>query len=209
MVNIEREGVIKFSLEFRETPPVEFPGLEAVEQCRRKFRALGLIGGRDPQRYDGLGFGNISHRLAPGSDAFIISGTQTGHLDSMGDESYALVTDCDPARNRLVAEGAIRPSSEAMTHAVIYRQLPRAQAVIHVHSPKIWRHAAELGLPQTARDVPYGTPEMAAEMERLLAVGMGEWHTISMAGHEDGIITWGETLQAATGELEALFRKAG
>jgi hypothetical protein len=29
-----------------------------------------------------------------------------------------------------------------------------------------------------------------------------------MAGHEDGIITWGETLEAASGELEVLFRKA-
>ncbi|MGD8557968.1 MAG: class II aldolase/adducin family protein [Chromatiales bacterium] len=208
MVNFEREGVIKFSLEFRETPAIEFTGLEALEQCRRKFRALGLIGGRDPQRYDGLGFGNISHRLGPGSDAFIITGTQTGHLDSMGAESYAVVTDCDPARNSLVAEGPVKPSSEAMTHAVIYRQLPRVQAVIHVHSPKIWHQAEKLGLPQTARHVPYGTPEMAAEMGRLLAGGMGDWHTISMAGHEDGIITWGETLEAASGELEALFRKA-
>jgi ribulose-5-phosphate 4-epimerase/fuculose-1-phosphate aldolase len=207
MVNIEREGVIKFSLEFRETGPVEFPGLVALEQCRRKFRELGLIGGQDPERYEGLGFGNISHRLAPGSEAFIISGTQTGHLEAMGAESYALVTSCDPAHNRLVAQGAIRPSSEAMTHAVIYRQLPRAQAVIHVHSPQIWRHAGVLGLPQTVREVPYGTPEMAREMQRLIASGTGDWHTISMAGHEDGVITWGESLDAASRELESLFRK--
>lgn len=207
MVNNEREGVIKFSLEFRETGPVEFRDLEALEHCRRKFRALGLIGGGDPQRYEGLGFGNISHRLAPDSEAFVISGTQTGHLASMGAEGYALVTCCDPARNRIVAEGAVRPSSEAMTHAVIYRQLPAVQAVIHVHSPGIWNRADELGLPQTARDVPYGTPEMATEMQRLIASGMGGWHTISMAGHEDGVITWGETLDAASAELEALFRQ--
>ena len=207
MVNSEREGVIKFSLEYRETQSVEFRDLEALEQCRQRFRAMGLIGGNDPQRYDGLGFGNISHRLAPGSDAFVISGTQTGHLASMGAECYALVTGCDPARNRLVAEGAVKPSSEAMTHAVIYRQLPRVQAVIHVHSPQIWRHAGELGLPETAREGPYGTPDMATEMQRLIASGMGTWHTISMAGHEDGVITWGETLEAASAELEALFRK--
>jgi hypothetical protein len=207
MVNNEREGVIKFSLEFRETGPVEFRDLEALERCRRKFRALGLIGGGDPHRYEGLGFGNISHRLAPDSDAFVISGTQTGHLESMGAESYALVTSCDPARNRIIAEGAARPSSEAMTHAVIYRQLPAVQAVIHVHSPDIWNRAEELDLPQTAREVPYGTPEMATEMQRLIASGMGGWHTISMAGHEDGVITWGETLETASGELEALFRK--
>jgi hypothetical protein len=207
MVNSEQEGVIKYSLEYRETQPVEFRDLEALERCRQKFRALGLIGGGNPQRYEGLGFGNVSHRLAPGSGAFVISGTQTGHLESMGAEGYALVTSCDPARNRIVAEGAVRPSSEAMTHAVIYRQLPAVQAVIHVHSPQIWRHAGKLGLPRTAPEVPYGTPAMATEMQRLIASGMGGWHTISMAGHEDGVITWGETLDAASGELEALFRK--
>ena len=208
MVNHEQEGVIKFRLDFRERQAVEFPQLEALEACRQRFRALGLIGGQELQRYDGLGFGNISHRLSPGSDAFMISGTQTGHLSSMNASGYALVTGCDPVRNRLEAEGAVKPSSEALTHAVIYRQLPEVQAVIHVHSPAIWQCADELGLPQTAAEVPYGTPEMAAEMQRLIAHGMGDWHTISMAGHEDGVITWGRSIDAAAGELAGIADKA-
>ena len=204
----EAEGVIKFRLDFRQSGPLDFRKLEALEACRQRFRALGLIGGNEPDRYEGLGFGNISHRLAPGSEAFVVSGTQTGHLESMGAEGYALVTGCDPERNSLAAEGLIKPSSEAMTHAVIYRELPSVQAVIHVHSPEIWNRADELGLPQTARDVPYGTLEMAAEMRRIIASGMGGWHTISMAGHEDGIITWGATLDEAARELESLQRQA-
>ena len=208
MNTTETEGVIKFRLDFRQTGPVDFPQLDALEACRQRFRALGLIGGEDPGRYDGLGFGNISHRLAPGSDRFIVSGTQTGHLAAMGAEAYAIVTACDPELNSLFAEGPVKPSSEAMTHAVIYRQLPSVQAVIHVHSPDIWRRADLLGLPQTAREVPYGTPEMAAEMQRIIANEMGRGHTISMAGHEDGVITWGETLGEAADELESLFHRA-
>ena len=76
--------------------------------------------------------------------------------------------------------------------------------------PELAGHRAladELDLPQTAREVPYGTPEMATEMQRLIASGMGGWHTISMAGHEDGVITWGETLDAASAELESIFRQ--
>jgi ribulose-5-phosphate 4-epimerase/fuculose-1-phosphate aldolase len=126
----------------------------------------------------------------------------------MGASGYALVTGSDPLKNTLEAEGAIKPSSEAMTHAVIYRLLPDVQAVIHVHSPDIWQKADLLGLPQTAADVLYGTPEMAAEMQRLITSGMGDWHTISMAGHEDGVITWGRTLDEAASELTGLFRKA-
>ncbi|MEJ2308485.1 MAG: class II aldolase/adducin family protein [Gammaproteobacteria bacterium] len=205
--NAEKEGVIKFRLDFRQSGPLDFPELGALETCRQRFRALGLIGGNDPQRYEGLGYGNISHRLAPGDEAFVVSGTQTGHLESMGAEGYALVTGCDPERNIIEAEGVIKPSSEAMTHAVIYRELPSVQAVIHVHSPDIWNRADELGLPQTARDVPYGTPAMAAEMRRIIASGMGGWHTISMAGHEDGVITWGDKLDEAAAELESLYRQ--
>lgn len=208
MKTSEQEGVIKFRLDFRQSEPVDFPLLADLEACRQKFRALGLIGGNDPDRYDGLGFGNISHRLAPESDSFIISGTQTGHLASMDKSCYALVTGCDLLANTLEARGAIKPSSEAMTHAVIYRQLPAVQAVIHVHSQDIWLKADRLGLPQTAADVPYGTPEMAAEMQRLIAGGMGDWHSISMAGHEDGVITWGETLDDASIELESLYKRA-
>ena len=208
MKNTDAEGVIKFRLDFRQTVPVEYAGLDALEACRQRLRALGLIGGEDPARYEGLGFGNISHRLAPGSNAFVISGTQTGHLEAMGAEGYALVTNCDPENNQLEAHGAIRPSSEAMTHAVIYRELPSVQAVIHVHSPDIWRGADRIALPQTKREVPYGTPAMAAEMCRIIRSGMGRWHTISMAGHEDGVITWGDTLDMAAAELLSIYRRA-
>lgn len=208
MNTAEREGVIKFSLDFRQTGPVDFPQLAQLEACRQRFRTLGLIGGGDSERYEGLGFGNISHRLAPDGETFVVSGTQTGHLDTMGAEGYAVVTGCDPRQNTLHAEGPIKPSSEAMTHAVIYRQLPSVQAIIHVHSPDIWQQAEALGLPRTEADVPYGTPAMATEMARIIASGPGEWHTISMDGHEDGVITWGLTLQGAADELELLFQRA-
>jgi L-ribulose-5-phosphate 4-epimerase len=202
----ETEGVIKFQLDYEQCDSLDDSQVADLEKWRQRLLRLGLIG-QDARRYEGLGFGNISQRSAAPSAAaaFIISGTQTGHLREMGGAHYAVVTGCDPRRNWLQARGAVKPSSEAMTHAVIYRKVPAAAAVIHVHSPDLWRHAQRLGLAVTDAAVEYGTPQMAAEIERIVDAGLPRGHTISMGGHEDGIITWGESLDAAGHELLMLL----
>ncbi len=202
----ETEGVIKFQLDFKRGGALDYAQIERIELWRQRLMRLGLIG-QDDKRYEGLGFGNISHRVnySGVSHAFVITGTQTGQLQQMDAEHYALVTDCDPQRNRLQAQGAVKPSSEAMTHAVIYRKLPQVEAVIHIHSPELWRHAQQLGLAVTNPAVEYGTPQMATEIERLIDAGLPRGHTISMGGHEDGVITWGESLHAAGNEILMLL----
>ena len=46
--------------------------------------------------------------------------------------------------------------------------------------------------------VEYGSPEMSAELGRLFAeTDMGERGIFAMGGHEDGIITFGATAEAA------------
>ncbi|OOZ40165.1 class II aldolase/adducin family protein, partial [Solemya elarraichensis gill symbiont] len=128
--NNETEGVTKYRLDFQQAPLPQPALALQLEPWRQRLCALGLIGGNNPARYDGLGFGNLSHRIKPGSSDFVISGTQTGHLEKMGSEAYALVTLCDPASNTIRAQGETPPSSEAMTHAAIYSAAPGAQAVI-------------------------------------------------------------------------------
>lgn len=207
--NNETEGVIKYRLDF-EQAPLERPALALkLEPWRQRLCALGLIGGNNPARYDGLGFGNLSHRVEPGSLHFVISGTQTGHLEQMGAEAYTLVTSCDPASNTIRAQGEIPPSSEAMTHAAIYSAAPDAQAVIHVHSPEIWQQAESLGLAVTDPDIAYGTTEMANEFARLICSGSLDSNVIAMGGHEDGIVSWGETLDEAGELMLQLARQVG
>ena len=202
----ETEGVIKFQLDFEQGEALDYAQIESIEQWRQHLMRLGLIG-QDDERYAGLGFGNISHRVNyPGaSHAFVITGTQTGHLQQMDAAHYALVTDCDPQRNTLRAQGPVKPSSEAMTHALIYQSVPQAEAVVHIHSPDIWRHAQQLGLAVTNPAVEYGTPQMATEIERIIDAGLPRGHTISMGGHEDGVITWGESLDATGSEILMLL----
>ncbi|RRJ84066.1 class II aldolase/adducin family protein [Aestuariirhabdus litorea] len=196
---MEREGVVKYQDHHRPTPLAIDCSLEALNHCRRRMLTLGMIG-QSPSRYGGLGFGNISQRLAPGEDAFLISGTQTGHLAELDADSLALVERAEPELNRLWSQGYCAPSSEALSHAVIYQQRPECNAVIHVHCPLIWQRAQALALPCTAPQIPYGTPAMARAIAEQLTAGTG---VIAMLGHEDGVISYGSSLTEAA---EALVR---
>ena len=199
---MQEEGVIKFDLQFSKTasPPLE--NLRDLNAWRRILWQLELLG-QDPARYAGYGFGNVSHRITPfdapaGQRRFVISGTQTGALDHLDRSRYAIINAYDPQRNRVVAEGPVRPSSESLTHAMIYDLDAGVHAILHVHSPHIWRHAHAMGIPVTDETVPYGTPEMARETARLFReTDVNHRRIFSMAGHEDGVISFGETADDA------------
>jgi hypothetical protein len=56
--------------------------------------------------------------------------------------------------------------------------------------------------PTTSKSVTYCTPEMAYEIVRLFEVSdVRSKKIFAMAGHEDGIVTFGKNLQAAFGVL--------
>jgi hypothetical protein len=206
----QQEGVIKFDLKFTPAPPLSPEDLREINAWRRILHLLGLTG-QDPERYDGLGYGNIS-RLMDASEScgrFVISGTQTGGLKGLNEGHYALVTECDPERNRVVAEGPIRPSSEALTHGTLYRADPSLRFVMHVHSPEIWRRARDLNIPLTDENAAYGTPEMAAEVRRLLVQpSVLEGRIFAMGGHEDGLVAFGRTAEEAGAVLVNLLARA-
>lgn len=185
-----REGVIQFDLAFCPGPPPPAALLGDLEAWRTIFRRLGLLG-RDPARYAGLGFGNLSRR-AEAATAFIISGTQTGGLERLAPADYATVTACEPRRNRVEAVGATPPSSEALSHGVLYQADPRIHWVMHLHSPAIFAASQRLMLPVTDPAAPYGSPAMAAEIARLAPVA-GWPGLLVMGGHEDGILAFGAT----------------
>jgi hypothetical protein len=198
-----REGVIKFNLEFSHASAPALDGIAALNAWRQILFRLGLTG-RDPGRYDGLAYGNVSQRTEAGR--FIVSGTQTGGKPFLGAEDYCLVLDFNLEENRLCAKGLVEPSSEALTHGAVYKAVWQAGCVIHVHSPEIWRHARLLGILVTSESIPYGTPEMG------LAVGQAALDSttgvIAMGGHEDGILAFAECPQEAATRLLRCLAKA-
>ena len=187
----EAEGVIKFNLAYTEG---RLAGIDVghLSAWRSILKELGLLG-QTPGRYDGYGFGNVSQRCAGG---FVISGTQTGHLDQVTLADYARCDEWDLDANRVAASGSVRPSSESLSHAAIYDVDSGVTCALHAHSPDIWQQARQLGIAVTDPSVPYGTPEMAREVRGLMA-GLSRPGIFAMGGHEDGVFTFGESLDEA------------
>lgn len=195
------EGVVRFRSEFSSENIADLiaPCFKEIAAWRRLMYLTGLIG-QDANRYGGFGYGNISRRYvsADFQNAFIISGSQTGHLSDLEMRDYVLVTSCYSKENRVRAKGLTPPSSESMTHGTIYAVDGSANAVIHAHSPQIWRHAQTLQIPTSSKQAGYGTPEMALEIERLFAeTPVKEIGIFAMGGHEDGIVSFGKNLETA------------
>ena len=193
----EQEGVVKYRLAHKNQPlaaDIDLCGLNAWRSVLYRLQLIGQI----TERYAGLGFGNISRRLVPDSPAFVITGTQTGHLPSLSTHDFALIECASPSDNFIQSRGLSQPSSEALTHACVYQQQRSIQAVIHVHCPEIWQLSHALGLACTAADVPYGTPEMADAVAGLFGCGQLQTRGLfSMLGHEDGIVAFAATLAEA------------
>ena len=205
-----KEGVIQYQLRYHLDHNSQCEILAELNSWRSYLHRLGLIG-QDSARYDGLGYGNISHRLQFGQNRFIISGTQTGHLPLLCREHYVTVEQADVSTNTIDAHGPIKPSSEALTHGALYQAHGRIQAVIHVHSPLLWHQVEALDLPFTAAHIPYGTKAMADAVCCCVNESVKQNRNlnglIAMLGHEDGIVAYGSSLREA-GEalLDALVR---
>jgi ribulose-5-phosphate 4-epimerase/fuculose-1-phosphate aldolase len=199
------EGVIKFKLDFSRAGPVDMQPLAELNHWRTLLWQQALIG-QDPARYEGYGFGNVSQRIGDGAAArgkrrFVISGTQTGHLPELDNTHYTVVKSYDAASNAVSAAGPIKPSSESLTHGMIYDLDNAIRIVLHVHSPDIWLAADSLGIPVTDSAVPYGTPQMAVEVQRLFKeTDVHEQKIFSMGGHEDGVVSFGTSAEEA-GEI--------
>jgi ribulose-5-phosphate 4-epimerase/fuculose-1-phosphate aldolase len=205
---LDQEGVTKFDLRFTRGAACPSAWIESLNAWRTRLHELRLIG-QDPGRYGGIGFGNVSCRVPPGAHGrFLVSGTQTGHLPVLGAQHYSLVTRADVAANRIEAEGPVAPSSESLTHAVLYGLDARIACVLHVHSPAIWQSATRLGLPATPGDAPYGTPAMAEAVGRLHRAGRLRGGVFVMAGHEDGVVAFGDGAEAAGRALLAALERA-
>lgn len=203
----EREGVITFDLDFTPAPPPADGRLAELQGWRTVLRRLGLLG-RDPARYQGQGFGNLSCRATGADDdRFLISGTQTGGLELLGAAHWTTVTECRPEANRVAARGPLPPSSEALSHGVLYRADPRIRWVMHLHSPELFAAAGRLGLPVTDPAAPYGSPALAAEIARLAPLA-GWPGLLVMGGHEDGILAFGADADAVGGRVVSALAAA-
>ena len=185
------EGYIKFNCDWTFKPlQINIPDdLLAYRDKLHKHKLIGHIEDLN------IGYGNISIKTA---DGIIVSGTQTGHIFPITKDAFTLVTNYEIVNNNVVCEGPVKASSETLTHAAIYKVDENIKAVIHIHNKKMWEKLI-YKVPTSSENIAYGTPEMAEEIKRLFRENdfTKTGNIIIMAGHEDGIISFGKDLKEA------------
>lgn len=161
--------------------------------------------------------GNLSIKLS--SDPLQFAVTASGKdKTKLSPEDY-LVVDGD---SRPVEPTALKPSAETMIHAVVYRQIPQAQACFHVHTVwnnliselyfgqrafsiqgqelikglGIWEENARITVPivENFADI----PTLAAAIEKVITP---EVPGVLIRNH--GIYAWGDSDFAAKRHLES------
>ncbi len=203
------DGVIKYDRSnFSHSGPLEIVEYSDLELWREKLFALNLIG---EYKNEGVGFGNMSevkncsqfyNSVLP---QFVITGTQTGKYPKLDGRHYTRVLDYNIDQLKLTAMGPLEASSEALTHAAIYSFNKKIKAVIHVHSSKIWKGMIEDKADFTSNNIPYGTIEMAKATQDCIAGK--DFGSFCMHGHEDGIVSYGRSLEEAGNLILELFNK--
>jgi ribulose-5-phosphate 4-epimerase/fuculose-1-phosphate aldolase len=199
------EGYVKYTAEHTTAPAIETPRWEELNRAKTKLREMGLVG----MTSNGIGFGNLSLRVE--GNKFLISGTATGALPVLGPEGYCLITLFDVDENRVVSTGPVKPSSETMTHGVIYRSCPGVNCVIHIHSRAIFDGMIRDKYPATPETAAYGTTDIARAIGKLVHhdsddSGRNEG-SIVLAGHDEGVIVYGSTVERALSLTEELYNK--
>jgi ribulose-5-phosphate 4-epimerase/fuculose-1-phosphate aldolase len=135
--------------------------------------------------------GNLSFRLQPGENAFVISGSRVGWKDSLTNDKFVTVHRCDLERGMVYASGTRDPSSESMFHFAIYRERNDVHAVFHGHSREILKCVNKLNLPETREKAPYGSIELVRSVVDVL----GDANFILIRKH--GFISLGATMKEA------------
>jgi len=194
------EGYIKYVSHWKQGPPPDATTVRLLNRWRKALFDAKLIG-----HYEDLnvGYGNISMRAGKTAQ-FVISGTQTGHIEHTASDHFTLVTAVNIDANTVHCSGPIQASSEALTHAALYALSADIGAVVHVHSAPLW--LAHKGvLPTTDESVAYGTPSMARAFEGLWeSTDFRKTGVAVMAGHAEGLVSIGTTLGEAAGRMLSL-----
>jgi L-fuculose-phosphate aldolase len=177
---------VKFATEFLSAAAPADGRLEELKAWCAEFHKRNFA-----PPYGEFSQGNLSFRLRPGEDAFVISGSQVGWKDRLADDRFVTVHGCDMEKGIVSASGTRDPSSESMLHYAIYRARMDVQAVFHGHSREILLCVNKLNLPETREKAPYGSIELVRSVMEVL----GDADFVLIRKH--GFVSLGATMKEA------------
>ncbi|MEI6124810.1 MAG: class II aldolase/adducin family protein [Bacteroidota bacterium] len=156
---------VKFQTVFKHKKPPTHPDLPLLKTWCSLFHEKGLA-----PPYPGGSYGNLSFRTQ--RNTFIITGTCIGLKDTLTDDCFVEVHDCNIATKEILISGLRPPSSESFMHYTIYKNRPDVNAIFHGHNQLITQNASLLGIPETDEKVPYGTLELAESVLKILGANL-------------------------------------
>ena len=192
------DGVVKYIAIHMDGDPPAHPLLTQLNQIRTQRFDLQLVGAYP----NGIGYGNVSIRLGQGC---VISGTATGALRELSPAGYCQVQKFDIEKNTVHTIGPVPASSESMTHCAMYQADNSILCVLHVHHKELWDTLLTLGYASAPASVPYGTPMMAQTMASLVKSQNSPSGLLVMAGHEEGIVSYGLTVELAFEQIQSVY----
>ncbi len=155
--------------------------------------------------------------LAPGAAGNVSIRTDRGMLITPGGKPFGCLTQEDiiwvveykQKTNTAKVKGKFEPSSETPMHYLVYKNFPEINAIVHAHDPLVLKNPGlveKLKIKTTAREMPYGTLELAEEVIRELK----ESRYVFIKNH--GSISVGKNLKNATSlmlQVHRIFENEG
>lgn len=191
------DGIIKFQYNWKKEELKTNENLEELIKYRDLAHKKGFIGIYE----DGIGYGNISKRVKSG---FLISGSATGSIAQSSPNHYSMVDQWSIENNKIWCNGPIAASSESLTHAVIYKELPKINAILHIHHLPLWKRYYH-SLPSTCSHIPYGTTDMASAVKFLVRNQQEDEGVFLMKGHEEGLVAYAKDMETVFQIFEDLL----
>lgn len=199
--SVQNEGYTKFVAHLSPGTVPWSPECDTLDAARTRLHDLRWLGIYP----NGIGFGNVSLRL-PGDSGFIISGTATGGARKLGQNGYCVVNDWRAESNEVWCRGPIQASSEAMSHGAVYKANSAVRCVLHIHSRELFDFMLAGDFPRTPADAAFGTPGIAIAITNLVRHDDSAGGAFVMAGHQEGIMAYGSSIERAIEHLDKIHR---
>jgi hypothetical protein len=198
------EGYIKYQAQHQQTDNLELPQefvllAEELIKTRDYLHTLGLIGVYP----NGIGYGNCSFRTK--ENEFVITGSATGDIKNLSTKHLCIVKNFDIENNKVYSKGSVAASSESMTHGAVYSACSAANCVLHIHSRKIFDFMKNRNYSFTPQNIAYGTPAMAKAVIDKVKKTNASQGIIVMLGHDEGVISFGESISCALAQITDVY----
>lgn len=160
---MEKYRGIKFNVENLKKEAPRNPKIQRLKYWCKIFDKYNFA-----PPYENGSCGNLSFRLKPKTDQFIITGSRIGLKSNLKPECFVKVCACDLKKKKVYAMGIKEPSSESIMHWAIYNKRKDVGAIFHGHGPEILSQAKRLKIPTTKKQMPYGSVGLVKSVLEIL-----------------------------------------